>query len=902
MKRQLAQRRTLRFERLETRSLLAAQSWNLAADFAADFVAGLPQDNPNGVWTYLGTDGTTSSLVATNGASPNTFGVGAGWADVSGFPSYARGGVFGFPAQSMAGHGPNRIVWTAPAAADMGGIELTGLFTQATFEPTRQMQLRISKNDSYAPFLIVDANFQVQNTIVPLPPTRVTIEPGDTLTIDIDGGGPFGDGVSSTFAAWNVAIQEIQLAGDYSRDGIVDAADYTVWRNRLGAVGTPGMVEGDGTTTGNLSGVPDGIVNESDYQFWKQEFGNSLDSGIRPFEYHPTAIIVQTSGVTLPDGTLLDITGTQTQGLQEAFGYSAQKGWDVFVLPGTYTLNAHLDLAALKLRTFRFEDVTLNFTSGVTDFGIRFDSAMQVDWYWKGGALNAPYATHGVLYQPHSLVPKDGLINGIRGVIDSRFEFNADIIAATQKVTMDTLLAFVNDAVFAFKNVPRSEIDFAGTSFTETNIFSAPRSDDPIPFDLFSPAGRVTVLAPKGQFGIPGPNSFATVVKPDGRPLDVSGSTTSGLQEAFDYAASNSLDVVVFARGVPNENQNTSYGHYTLNTPLTVGSLIDRIYRIYSVTFLYPQTGGIVLALNDVVASDFELTGEVVGYDSDNVVRIKPETLGIANSVIRIGSPVATPNVDVNVLIDPSARTISNSEFYFNEVNQGQFGVRIDNPSPMSYFENNFLRATHVHETNVVAVQLGQNQTNASNIRSNTMELRPAAATYPSLIALQVWGDYNFIDLVAVGSNQTYGAKFEPGSNNNTLFYGTIIAATPIANFGTNNTFFHYGSGSGTGSSSANLAALDTLFAATGSDDSATTGQNVALRGAEQATAPADGEEALLLVTAAQPLWDRRQADAAATDAAFDDDEVAVNELPSLDPFWLDDLVKEWFPASDQFA
>ena len=155
--------------------------------------------------------------------------------------------------------------------------------------------------------------------------------------------------------------------------------------------------------------------------------------------------------------------------------------------------------------------------------------------------------------------------------------------------------------------------------------------------------------------------------------------------------------------------------------------------------------------------------------------------------------------------------------------------------------------------------------------------------------------------MVAVGTNQTFGAKFEPGSNNNTLFYGTISAATPIANYGTNNTFIPHGSGSGTGSSSANLAVLDTLFAATGSNDSATTGQNVALRGAEQAAAPADGE-ALLLVTAAQPLSDRRQADAAVVDAAFDDDEAEVNELLSLDPFVLDELVTEWSVASEQHA
>jgi hypothetical protein len=60
--------------------------------------------------------------------------------------------------------------------------------------------------------------------------------------------------------------------GDYNGDGTVNAADYTVWRDHLGGSGP----SGDGTTTGNLAGVPDGVVNEWDYSFWKQEFGKSV--------------------------------------------------------------------------------------------------------------------------------------------------------------------------------------------------------------------------------------------------------------------------------------------------------------------------------------------------------------------------------------------------------------------------------------------------------------------------------------------------------------------------------------------------------------------------------------------------------------------------------------------------
>ena len=57
------------------------------------------------------------------------------------------------------------------------------------------------------------------------------------------------------------------LVGDYNADGIVDLADYTVWRNNLGAsITLPGE---DGTAT-------PGQVTVEDYQVWKDNFGNSL--------------------------------------------------------------------------------------------------------------------------------------------------------------------------------------------------------------------------------------------------------------------------------------------------------------------------------------------------------------------------------------------------------------------------------------------------------------------------------------------------------------------------------------------------------------------------------------------------------------------------------------------------
>jgi hypothetical protein len=65
---------------------------------------------------------------------------------------------------------------------------------------------------------------------------------------------------------------------DYNHNGVVDAADYVVWRKNLNATGTPGTVAGDGTST-DLLGVPDGHVDQFDYNFWRSRFGNPSGSG-----------------------------------------------------------------------------------------------------------------------------------------------------------------------------------------------------------------------------------------------------------------------------------------------------------------------------------------------------------------------------------------------------------------------------------------------------------------------------------------------------------------------------------------------------------------------------------------------------------------------------------------------
>jgi hypothetical protein len=83
------------------------------------------------------------------------------------------------------------------------------------------------------------------------------------------GGGLFGEvSASVTVRAYigTPSASPVHVPGDYNEDGVVDAADYTVWRDNIGAPSLP-----------NDAGL--GTVREAHYWLWKSHFGATSGSG-----------------------------------------------------------------------------------------------------------------------------------------------------------------------------------------------------------------------------------------------------------------------------------------------------------------------------------------------------------------------------------------------------------------------------------------------------------------------------------------------------------------------------------------------------------------------------------------------------------------------------------------------
>jgi T5SS/PEP-CTERM-associated repeat protein len=86
-----------------------------------------------------------------------------------------------------------------------------------------------------------------------------------------------------------VAVPPPVLTGDYNLDGVVDAVDYTVWRNAVDS----GDLAADGDNSGSVDG--------GDYDVWKANYGNTAPSsgagGLSLAVPEPASLIALTLGI-----------------------------------------------------------------------------------------------------------------------------------------------------------------------------------------------------------------------------------------------------------------------------------------------------------------------------------------------------------------------------------------------------------------------------------------------------------------------------------------------------------------------------------------------------------------------------------------------------------------------------
>ena len=134
-------------------------------------------------------------------------------------------------------------------------------------------------------------------------PNRPIIETAKYIILNLAVGGTFG-GDSDDTTAWpqtmhidyvRVWKRQTGTQGDYNADGVVDNADYTVWRDSQGESGIGLPADGSGN----------GTVDQADFDIWKANFGGET----------PTSAVRKPSGgLQALSGAAVTITNSRDSG------------------------------------------------------------------------------------------------------------------------------------------------------------------------------------------------------------------------------------------------------------------------------------------------------------------------------------------------------------------------------------------------------------------------------------------------------------------------------------------------------------------------------------------------------------------------------------------------------------
>ncbi len=159
----------------------------------------------------------------------------------------------------------------APTLLDVKLTPLGGVFTQGTEGGAPSTFDANSRND------LALAVFAPNGTTT-LGSANLTGNGGVEMLTDVELTSPGTYFVRVRGSANNVQLYELELSaalflialeGDYNGDGAVDAADYVVWRQSVGQIGSGLAADGNSN----------GTVDLSDYGIWRANFGNGSGKG-----------------------------------------------------------------------------------------------------------------------------------------------------------------------------------------------------------------------------------------------------------------------------------------------------------------------------------------------------------------------------------------------------------------------------------------------------------------------------------------------------------------------------------------------------------------------------------------------------------------------------------------------
>jgi hypothetical protein len=303
-------------------------------------------------------------------------------------------------------------------------------------------------------------------------------------------------------------------------------------------------------------------------------------------------------------------------------------------------------------------------------------------------------------------------------------------------------------------------------------------------------------------------SSLSNVRTPWGLWVDVSSSTTNGLQEAIDYAyGDGTKGNATYNLNVFGAEEDGSGGSYSVGGQVVFNCTEQLLFPPMQGT--NPKFGAVTLNFTSAIGSDpaveidscmmvdLDMSGaQVVSAGSGPVIMFRPTNPVPLDNItviidskfhfttaVNIGSTISG-EVDSIVRFVAGTNGINGNCITFEEINDSSqlsnsVGIGMDTPSFGGYCANNYIRCMHVHNV-AVGVQVGTSSNASSGISGNIYDLRIEGTDVAGSRAIDTWANG---DIFRFGATRfDYGVKTQASAVNNLFEAGTLSVNTSQVN------------------------------------------------------------------------------------------------------------------------
>ena len=246
-------------------SLIGASDSNSNGEIENMGFTAMLMRNDSGIAPYIGLDLDTGN----NGMDvPNG---NAGWTILDSIGFLQQSEALGSRSYGKVNYGPaafptSQIEPGTTFVAIGYEVELLARWGNSTGQSDADWHVTNLTNNAGSGYQAGSSNFRQSGNPHQADDGNINTPPQQPPTIESNKGVPYGTILTNTLGAPNF------LLGDYNKDGVVDAADYVVWRNTQGQTGSD-------LADHPADGDHNYVVGSADYAVWRAHFGQPLNGG-----------------------------------------------------------------------------------------------------------------------------------------------------------------------------------------------------------------------------------------------------------------------------------------------------------------------------------------------------------------------------------------------------------------------------------------------------------------------------------------------------------------------------------------------------------------------------------------------------------------------------------------------